>query len=182
MLSSTSIAELAETLKRLHTGAPDAEIVRWLRAASPDAARIPVPLSCDPRRAYSRTLLYKSAAFEILVIHWRPGCTSAIHDHGGAHCWLAIADGTMHVDNYVRKDSGGAEGYATLALEGREHLTAGGIDHRNDDVHLHRCATSAAPATSLHVYAKPISRFNAFDEKTFAISEIVSVYDADLSV
>ncbi|HET7814004.1 MAG TPA: cysteine dioxygenase family protein [Candidatus Baltobacteraceae bacterium] len=181
MLSSTSIAELAENLRRLQSGTPDAEIVRWLRAASPDAAKIPVPIACDPKRSYSRTLLYKSAAFEILVIHWRPGCVSAIHDHGGAHCWLAVSDGTMHVDNYVRKDSGKEEGYAALRLEGREHLTAGGIDYRNDDVHLHRCATSAAPATTLHVYAKPISRFNAFDEKTYAISEIVSAYDADLT-
>lgn len=181
MLSHTSISELAQNLRRLHGGSPDGEIVRWLRAASPDAAKIPVPMALDSKRAYSRTLVYRSDAFEILVIHWRPGCMSAIHDHGGAHCWLAVTDGTMHVDNYVRKDAGGMEGYASLALEGREHLTAGGIDYRNDDLHLHRCATSAAPATSLHVYAKPISHFNAFDEKTFAISEIVSAYDADLT-
>lgn len=182
MIAREPIAELAESLRRVRTGdGTAAEVVQWLRAVSALAPGIPRPSTCDPHRRYTRTLLHKNELFEILVLHWTPGCSSAIHDHGGALCWLAVAAGRMGVENYLRRDAGEVAGHAQIALESREELSAGAIDHRQDDIHLHRCITKDEPAVTLHVYARPIDRFNTFDERTQTCMQVTSTYDAVLN-
>lgn len=181
MIAREPIAELAENLRRVRTGdGTNAEVVRWLRAVSGEIVSIPMPKRADPHRQYTRTLVHKDDGFEILVLHWLPGCTSAIHDHGGAHCWLAVASGCMGVENYLRHDTGQTPGYASIALEGREVLPAGAVDYRQDDVHLHRCTTQNECAITLHVYAHPIARFNTFDERAQTCAQVSTTYDAVL--
>jgi predicted metal-dependent enzyme (double-stranded beta helix superfamily) len=183
MIAREPIQQLADSLRRVRSGeGTTAEVVRWLRASSEAAASVPMPAARDVRRSYRRTLLFKNDQFEILALHWLPNAVSAIHDHGGALCWLSIARGAMGVENYLRTDEGKVPGYASVTLESREELTPGGIDHRQDDVHLHRCIARDAGTISLHVYAHPIERFNAFDERTRTCFEITSTYDAVLSL
>lgn len=158
----------------------DPEVVRWLRSATEYAGRVPVPRTHDARRGYSRTLVHRSDAFEILVLHWEPGAVSAIHDHGGAHCWFAVASGAVGVENYRRFDNGSTDGFARIGAEGRLLLHSGEIDYREDDVHLHRCFAGDEPAVTLHVYAKPIERFFTFDERAQRCAHAVSTYDAVL--
>jgi cysteine dioxygenase len=181
MIDRTS--ELEASLRRLRTGeASTAEVVQWLRASSDAIKTLPMPRVHDPCRSYTRTLLYKSNLFEVLAVHWLPGCVSAIHDHGGALCWLAVAGGSMLVENYLRTDSGSVDGYASLKFEGREELRPGGVDYRQDDLHLHRCIVpERSQAVSLHVYAHPIERFLGFDERHNTCFEITSTYDAILA-
>lgn len=182
MIAREPIAQLAQSLQRVRTGeGTTAEVVRWLRASSEMAASIPMPAARDVHRSYRRTLLFKDDRFEILALHWMPNAVSAIHDHGGSLCWLSIARGSMNVENYLRTDSRSVPGYAAVKLEGREELGVGGVDHRQDDVHLHRCISRDGGTISLHVYAHPIERFNAFDERAQTCFEISSTYDAVLA-
>lgn len=182
MIAREPIAQLAESLQRVRSGeGTTAEVVRWLRASSEMAAAIPMPPARDVRRSYRRTLLFKNDAFEILALHWMPNAVSVIHDHGGALCWLSIARGTMNVKNYLRTDARNVSGYAAVKLEGREELPVGGVDYRQDDLHLHRCIARDGGTISLHVYAHPIERFNAFDERARTCYEVTSTYDAVLS-
>jgi cysteine dioxygenase len=181
MITRKPIDELAESLRRVRAGeGVNGEVVRWLRAVSSEVLSLPMPERRDAHRNYTRTLLYKDPRFEILVLHWLPGCCSAIHDHGGARCWLAVAGGRMGVENYLRHDSGETPGYAAIALEGREELVAGAIDHRQDDIHLHRCIARDETAITLHVYAHPLDRFNTFDERAQTCAQVTTSYDAVL--
>lgn len=183
MIAREPIVQLAESLRRVRSGeCTTSEVVQWLRASSAQAANIPKPPAFNPHRDYTRTLLYKSNLFEILALHWRPNCTSAIHDHGGALCWLTVARGSMNVENYLRTDNGEQPGYAAIALEGREELPAGAVDHRQDDVHLHRCIASDCETVTLHVYAHPIEHFHGFDERSQRCFDITSTYDAILTL
>jgi|GEM_PF-2430983 len=176
------VAELSQSLSRLRAGdGSTAEVVQWLRAVNSIASTVPVPAMCDPHRGYSRTLLHKSDLFEILVLHWTAGCASAIHDHGGAHCWFAVSQGTMKIENYLRYDAGNVPGFARIGLEGREELDSGAIDYRQDDVHLHRCVAGDGGVTTLHVYARPIERFHTFDERAQRCFDVTSTYDAIMS-
>jgi predicted metal-dependent enzyme (double-stranded beta helix superfamily) len=183
MIDGTArIPELARNLSRARSGdGTNAEVVGWLRAMSGIAAALPQPAQRNPNRQYTRTLLHRCDEFEILVLHWQPGCASSIHDHGGALCWLSVASGDMRVENYVRRDAGATPGYAQIAFDGRETLAAGAVDYRQDDLHLHRCITGDASAISLHVYAHPIDRFHCFDERAQTCSETISTYDAILT-
>lgn len=182
MIAREPISRLAESLRRVRTGeGTAAEVIQWLRACSDSAASIPRPKVRDAHRNYTRTLLYKSDLFEILALHWLPNCTSAIHDHGGALCWLSVASGRMGVENYLRTDGGAHPGHAAISLEGREELAPGAVDYRQDDVHLHRCIARDCETVTLHVYARPIERFNAFDERAQTCFEVTSTYDAVLT-
>jgi hypothetical protein len=173
------IEQLAESLARVRTGdGATHEVVQWLRAVANTVTSIPIPERRDPHRKYSRTLLHRCDDFEILVLHWLPNCASAIHDHGGARCWLAVASGSMNVENYIRRDTGSTAGYARIESAGCEVLHAGAIDHRQDDIHLHRCITGADPSISLHVYAHPIESFHTFDDRADRCREVTSCYDA----
>jgi cysteine dioxygenase len=181
MITREPIAELAESLRRVRAGGgTNAEVVRWLRAVSGEVVSVPMPVRLDPHRKYTRTLLHKEDRFEILILHWLPGCCSAIHDHGGARCWLTVASGRLGVENYLRHDAGQTMGYAAIGLEGREELEAGAIDHRQDDIHLHRCIARDEIAITLHVYARPIAHFNTFDERAQTCAEVIPTYDAVL--
>lgn len=183
MIAREPISRLAETLRRVRTGEGSAsEVVQWLRASSDAAASIPKPQSAAPPRDYTRTLLYKDDLFEILALHWTPNGMSSIHDHGGALCWLSIARGAMGVENYLRTDSGTQPGYAAITLEGREELLPGSVDHRQDDVHLHRCIARDTETVTLHVYARPLEQFLAFDERTGRCRELRSAYDSVLAL
>jgi cysteine dioxygenase len=176
------IEQLAHSLARVRTGdGATSEVVQWLRAVAATLTAVPMPEKRDPHRQYTRTLLHRCDDFEILVLHWLPNCTSAIHDHGGARCWLAVAGGTMKVENYIRRDTGKTAGYAHIERDGREVLPLGAIDYRQDDIHLHRCITGADPAISLHVYAHPIERYHIFNDSTDRCSEVTPCYDAILS-
>ncbi len=180
--SGASVAQLAASLSRARSGeAPDAEVIQWLRAVAETARLIPLPKICDPRRTYGRTLLHRCENFEILVLHWQPHSVSAIHDHGGSRCWFAVSQGTMGVENFVRRDSGATPGFAKIGFEGRELLSGGAIDYRQDDVHLHRCFAGEDRVVTLHVYARPIDRFHTFDERADRCSDAASTYDAILN-
>jgi predicted metal-dependent enzyme (double-stranded beta helix superfamily) len=182
MIAQEPILQLAESLRRVRSGeGTTSEVVRWLRAASAAAAEIPKPHAKPLHRNYTRTLLFKNDAFEVLALHWTPNCISAIHDHGGALCWLTVARGAMSVENFLRTDSGAQADYAAIAFQGREELESGAIDHRQDDIHLHRCIAHDCETISLHVYAHPIERFHGFDQASRRCFEITSTYDAIVS-
>lgn len=183
MIAREPIFRLADSLQRVRTGeGTTAEVVQWLRASSAAAAAIPAPDAAHGvHRNYTRTLLYKSDLFEILALHWLPNSHSAIHDHGGALCWLSVAAGSMGVENYLRTDTGSDRNYAAISLEGREELGVGAVDYRQDDVHLHRCIARDCETITLHVYATPIERYHTFDERSSRCSEVTSTYDAVLA-
>lgn len=179
MIAREPISQLARTLDVLRDGQASVEVVRWLRAQREYALSLPAPASRPP--GYTRSLLYKNERFEILVLHWQPGCATTIHDHGGAQCWFAVCEGAMHIENYRRYDTGQTAGYARIGIEGRELLVRGDLDYRQDDVHLHRCIAGPAPVTTLHVYAAPLERFHTFDERTESCAEMSCSYDALLT-
>jgi cysteine dioxygenase len=181
MIAGLPISDLAESLKRMRSGEQTSgEIVRWLRAVHSIAQSVPVPQNRSATREYTRTLLHKSDAFEVLVLHWKPGSASLIHDHGGAQCWFTVVGGTMLMENYVRYDMGNTPKYARVGMQGREQLLAGSVDYRSDDVNLHRCIAGDGAVTTLHVYARPIERFYTFDEDANSCMQAVATYDAVL--
>lgn len=160
----------------------DDEVVRWLRQNAHFAPSVPAPEMRARERSYTRTLVHRTDRFEIVVIHWTPGCESAIHDHGGSHCWFAVASGTMGIENFTRFDDGRTPGYARIGFGGRLSLGPGDVDFREDDVHLHRCVTAEEPAITLHLYANPIERYNTFDVQRERCADVTSTYDAILTV
>jgi cysteine dioxygenase len=132
--------------------------------------------------AYTRTCAYRGAQFEVLLLNWAPGSVSAIHDHGDQHCWMMLLDGRLHVDDYVRLDSGQTPGYAEVEPCGYRVLEPGELDVRAGRFDLHRVAAPHdAGAVSLHLYSGPLRNFLIYDEPARRCASVRGTYDAVLS-
>ena len=44
---------------------------------------------------YTRNLVHRCEAFELLLLAWDVGQESPIHDHAGQQCWMAVVDGSV---------------------------------------------------------------------------------------
>jgi cysteine dioxygenase len=133
--------------------------------------------------AYTRTCAYRDDRFEVLLLNWSAGAASAIHDHGGQHCWMVVLEGRLEVDDYTRFDSGDVPGYARIEACGSRLMDPGGLDLRSGQFDLHRVtATRGGPAVSLHVYAGPLRKFLVYDESTRRCETAVGTYDEMLPV
>jgi cysteine dioxygenase len=128
--------------------------------------------------AYTRTCAYQDRHFEILLLNWAPGALSAIHDHGGQHCWMFVLEGRLEVEDYLRIDTGDVAGYAQVEQNGARILEPGEMDLRSGRFDLHRVAASgSAPAVSLHIYAGPLRQFLIYHEFARRCETVFGVYD-----
>lgn len=131
---------------------------------------------------YTRTCAYFDDRFELLLLNWARGSASDIHDHGGQHCWLAVVDGVLELENYDRLDDGKREGRAEIVRRDSAILEAGQLDLRSGPFDIHRVSNvGAQSAVSLHVYARPLRTFVAYDEFSQRCRSVHSRYDAILA-
>src|SRR3990170_544833 len=49
---------------------------------------------------YTRTLFFRDERFEMLVLAWRPGQKSPIHDHARSICTMYVLDGLCESTTY----------------------------------------------------------------------------------
>jgi cysteine dioxygenase len=127
---------------------------------------------------YTRSCAYSNERFEVLLLNWAAGAVSALHDHGGQHCWMQVLEGQLVVDDYIRIDAGERPGFARVETRGSRLMNAGDLDLRSGRFDLHRVsAPSGVPALSLHIYAAPLREFLVYDESTQRCKTVQSTYD-----
>jgi cysteine dioxygenase len=140
------------------------------------------PLKSRPG-GYTRTCAHWDERFEVLLLNWEAGAASALHDHGDQHCWMAVLDGQLQVDDYVRLDAGQVPGCATVEAAGSRLLWPGDLDLRSGRFDLHRvAATHRGPALSLHIYAGPLRAYTIYHELAERCETVLGTYDDVLSV
>ena len=72
-------------------------------------------------RTYRRQwLFFEKGIFEILLLCWRPGACSPVHDHGGSAGVDCVLDGRMFEETY-NLDPMGDEGYRPILRAKRGH-------------------------------------------------------------
>ena len=152
------------------------EVGRLLSENAPDWPG-PEVLLCRPA-AYTRTKVYRDADFELILLNWAPGAASAIHDHGGQHCWMVVLDGSLEVDDYVRLDPGEIPGVAYVEARGSRTLGPGEMDLRSGPFDLHRVSAPQTKAVSLHLYAGPLVEFLVYDPPGHRYDRAYGMYDA----
>lgn len=128
---------------------------------------------------YTRTRVYRDANFELLLLNWAPGAASAVHDHGGQHCWMMVLDGALEIEDYVRLDAGDTPGVAEVEWRGSRTLQEGEMDLRSGRFDLHRVSTPPkTKGVSLHLYAGPLQQFLVYDPPARHCERAYSIYDA----
>ncbi|MBM3886415.1 hypothetical protein FJ364_00660 [Candidatus Dependentiae bacterium] len=107
---------------------------------------------------YTRNLLHKKPAYELLLLCWMPNQKSPIHGHEGEKCWMRVESGKLHFTDYSVKEIG--EG---VIVEPR-YTIEGECGFVDGPAVIHHVENKAnVPAYSLHLYARPFAQCDIFD-------------------
>jgi cysteine dioxygenase len=172
------IKQLVEGLRRFPEDAfRTTESVRAFLAETPvDPASLAPYMTWD-RQHYTRNLIDKTKAYELIAICWETGQGSSVHNHQDQNCWMAVPIGRLKVQNYKVIHEDISAGTCELAP----------TDHLILDV-AHPCAVNPLEpvhgvenakefnqrAVSLHVYSFPFNTCVVYslEKKTCGVIEL----------
>lgn len=117
--------------------------------------------ACFQPDCYGRNLVRGSTAYELIVICWRDGQRSPIHDHDDQRCWMTVLDGSIRETLFDR----GPEGQPPVERSTRA-FGPGQVAFITDQIGLHEIRPEGGDAVSLHLYAQPIRRCRTFCPET----------------
>jgi cysteine dioxygenase len=116
--------------------------------------------------AYQRNLIHRSSRFEVLLLCWRSGQRSPIHDHAGSTCGVRVIAGTATETIFAASPCG------SLYPERSRRRVAGSVSVAYDaDVHqMSNLAPAGHDLITLHIYSPPLSamRIYSLSETTLA--------------
>jgi selenocysteine lyase/cysteine desulfurase len=152
------LAPLLDYLERIPPGerADLAELSRLLRGL--DTLRfedVDAPgLFSDA--GYTRLRLAGNDRFEVLLMGWKPGQQSPIHDHASSVCGARVLRGVASETGFRFTSSG------HLLAEGTRPVPAGNLfASRDADIHL-IANYETSPLCTLHVYSPPLRRMTQY--------------------
>ena len=130
---------------------------------------------------YTRNLIHRDDAFELLALCWDAGTFSPIHNHSGQDCWFLVHQGQFCVKGFRILEGGLSPGAAELEEAEVSHRNgAGALDHRGPERDIHRVTVSKGSprAVSLHVYARPFDDCLVYDLKNHVCRRQRLKYDS----
>ncbi len=112
--------------------------------------------TCFASDQYTRNLVCRTPAFELLVLCWRPGHESTIHDHAGSLNAIRVFRGALTSRVFV-PTAGSPAGAGPVVLSSEERLAPGravGVDRGG----VHQLANTAPEdLITVHVYSPPLT-------------------------
>lgn len=105
---------------------------------------------------YTRIRLAGNARYEVLLMGWKPGQRSPIHDHANSTCGARVLKGVASETTFRFTASG------QLLAEGTRSAPEGSVVASQDaDIHL-ISNYEASPLCTLHVYSPPLLRMSQY--------------------
>jgi cysteine dioxygenase len=103
-------------------------------------------------RTYARNLVRQGPWYNLLVLCWKNGQRSPIHDHAGSSCAVRVLRGVLTETAFVFAPHG------RVKAVGSRDLTAGAVCGGQDlDVHqVSNLQDGDADLVTLHVYSPPL--------------------------
>jgi cysteine dioxygenase len=107
---------------------------------------------------YRRNLVHAGPAYQALVLCWRNGQRSPIHDHAGSSCGVRVLAGTALETVFERTRAG-----MVYAVRSHAH-TAGSVCATQDsDIHqVSNLADDGGDLVTLHVYSPPLLNMGTY--------------------
>lgn len=121
---------------------------------------------------YTRHLVFKSAAVELLVLCWSRGARAPIHGHEGELCWARVERGRLRFTSYRELSR------SPLRLASVGEPLLGGPGHVDGPADIHTVDTVGEDAVSLHVYVKPYEECDIFDVEQGVVRRVRLSYDS----
>jgi cysteine dioxygenase len=109
-------------------------------------------------KGYQRNLMHTGPAYQALVLCWRSGQRSPIHDHKGSSCGVRVVSGVATETLFEMTDGG-----HVLATESR-HMAAGSV-LGSQDMDLHQVSNlqpAGSDLVTIHIYSPPLLRMGVY--------------------
>lgn len=115
---------------------------------------------------YQRILIHMGPAYEALVLCWRSGQRSPIHDHSGSACVIHVVEGSATETIFEPSPCG-------RLVPTHSHTAGAGSICASYDSDIHQLANLEPPGRdliTLHVYSPPLARMRLYslDDTTLA--------------
>jgi cysteine dioxygenase len=103
-------------------------------------------------RSYARNLVRAGTWYHALVLCWRNGQRSPIHDHAGSSCGVRVLRGTMTETRFEFAPNG-----HVLATGSRNIPVGSVVGSQDSDLHqISNLQAGGADLVTLHVYSPPL--------------------------
>jgi len=103
-------------------------------------------------RGYTRNLVQAGPWYHLLVLCWKNGQRSPIHDHAGSACGVRILRGTLTETRFAFAANGHIK-----AVDSREYQPGQVIGSVDTDMHqISNLQSGVADLVTLHVYSPPL--------------------------
>lgn len=128
---------------------------------------------CDD--SYARNLVCRTPRFDMLVLCWKPGHVTTIHDHAGSLNVTRVFGGELTSRMFEEAGRPGP-GRSLVRLRAEDRLEPGSfacVDHGE----IHQLAnTSDRELVTVHVYAKPLKDITVYCPNTGEIEKVTLRY------
>jgi cysteine dioxygenase len=153
-------------LDRLDGQLPLPAILEWLGAEVLTLQELTSYLVFNPAR-YVRNRLHDGPAYQALILCWRNGQRSPIHNHRGSHCGVKVLRGVATETVFARAPNG-----LVLPVSSRDLAPGHTCATADEDIHqVSNLQAGGADLVTLHVYSPPLLRMEVFSLDTPAVRE-----------
>lgn len=146
----TSLTELLDQLDRYSSQVPLHALAAMLRDFEPDWNDLQ-PFQQFAPAHYQRNLLRGNDVYDALLICWRAGQRSPIHDHRGSNCAFRVLKGTATESIFERTDRG-----LVYPTSSRHWTVADVCASRDADIHQVSNLQGDDDLVTLHLYSPPL--------------------------
>jgi cysteine dioxygenase len=140
---------------------PVQTILRWL-VESPFTVDDLANFLVFRRDHYVRNLVHVGPQYQCVVLCWRSGQRSPIHNHRGSHCGVKVLAGAATETVFTRAANG------MIVPDRSRHLLPDHISaSSDDDIHqVSNLQSGGADLITLHIYSPPLLRMDVFSLET----------------
>jgi cysteine dioxygenase len=150
-IMAQTLDALFEYLDGLDSRAPLAELTQALASTELDWQQVAQFIQFSPR-GYTRNLVRGGPWYNVLVLCWKNGQRSPIHDHSGSSCAVKILRGTATETTFDYAPNG-----HVWATASRHHKPGTVIGSQDTDLHqISNLQPGNADLVTLHIYSPPL--------------------------
>jgi cysteine dioxygenase len=152
-----SLEAFLERLDAYCSRIPLEELADLLGQLQVELADLGGAVAFDPG-GYRRNLIRHGPAYEALVLCWRSGQRSTIHDHRGSSCGVRVLAGTATETTYRRQPGAGV-----LPVRVLNRRTGTICATQDEDIHeMSNLAADGRDLVTLHVYSPPLRTMGVY--------------------
>lgn len=154
---SCSIPAWLQSVKKIKSHLTSEQMYRFLHSLKIDSLTDISDYIIYNDLMYSRNRVYKNNLIDILVMCWKPGQFTPIHDHKDSVCGVRVLDGVSTEIQYSKSTAG------YLYPTSHSHYTDGAImASQDEDTHQMGNLESVQPLITLHAYSPPLKNMQIY--------------------